>query len=96
MSSLAVNQVSNLFKNIENQRQKIINNKNNTPLININNNTSLMLCYYNIGVQQEFLKRENDSAVSYKHCETFANFDSVKNTNEGKQILLKLKSVKLK
>ena len=86
MSSLAMNQVSNLFQNL-NQK----NNKDRKE--SKSKNSSLIISYYNIAVQQEYLKRNKDSNVSYLWCENLAKGDL--NSKESKQIIKKLNNVSI-
>jgi len=54
-----------------------------------NNNSSLMLSYYNLAVQQEFLRREIDSKISYSYCEGLAQKESKLNNNQSDNPLFK-------
>lgn len=78
MSSLALNQATLLFKNLNGEKNKF------------NNNTSLMLSYYNLAVQQEFLKRDIDARTSYSYCELIAQKESkLTGSNHGENPLFK-------
>ena len=83
MSSLALNQVTLLFKNLDPQNKRF------------NNNSSLMLSYYNLAVQQEFLKREIDSKTSYSYCESIAQKEIKLTNNKENPLFKKLKKVEL-
>ena len=67
------------LKGTNNDTNKDTNKEKTKEQINYNNNSNLMLSYYNLAVQQEFLKRENDSKTSYLFCERIA--DNEKNIN---------------
>jgi len=99
MNSLALNQATILFQNL-NRQSKINNrdkekdknkNKNSSDNIPKPKNSSLIVPYYNIAVQQEFLLRYKDSNVSYIYSENIANDDL--ESKESKQIMKKLKNV---
>ncbi len=81
MSSLALNQVSTIFKYKGGQKNKT------------NNNNSLMLSYYNLAVQQEFLKRDIDSKISYANCEKLAQKEKQTNSESDNPLFKKLKKV---
>jgi hypothetical protein len=51
---------------------KQIEGKNTVNLISSNSANNLVLSYYNLGVQQEFLKREHDSKISFYLSEHYS------------------------
>jgi len=82
MSSLALNQATILFKNLvkvrnskTNSDKNVVNDKRGSNANNVKNTdtNNLMLSYYNLAVQQEFLKRNNDANISYSYCQKLGN-----------------------
>ena len=74
-----------------NDNNNIKNNDNETYINNDNNNkvqnnkkkdNQLYLGYYLIGIQQEFLRRENDSVISFSYAKKYLNESKLKNSDK--------------
>jgi hypothetical protein len=79
MQALALSQLQNIFKNKGNNSDEKGGTsgsfKNlNTISSNKPNDIDVSLSYYNLGVQQEYMRRKNDCEISYtlskKYCDT--------------------------
>lgn len=72
MHSLALNQLTLLNENLYNRKYK----KSEKPRLDVNKKSlysRMMLSYFNIGVQQEHLKRHTDCEVSYNRSRALAS-----------------------
>jgi hypothetical protein len=79
MHALALSQLQIIFKNNSNSDEKGITSStlkqaNTTISIPNHTNCDLSLNYYNLGVQQEYIRRKKDCEISYelskKYCES--------------------------
>ena len=79
MHALALSQLQIIFKKNSNSDEKVstigtFKQANTTGSIVKNADTDLSLNYYNLGVQQEYMRRRKDSEISYelskKYCES--------------------------
>lgn len=73
MQSVALNQLTLLNENLYNRKFQKLNKNKSLDLIKKSLYSRMMLAYFNIGVQQEYLKRSNDCEVSYNRSRALAN-----------------------
>lgn len=72
MQSVALNQLSLLNENLYNRKYKKLEKSKNLDAHKKALYSRMMLSYFNIGVQQEHLKRNNDCEISYNRSRALA------------------------
>jgi hypothetical protein len=92
MHALALSQLQNILKKKNNANDEKAITTVSIKNSNIIGEVDLSLNYYNLGVQQEYMRRKNDCEISYnlsnKYCET-DNIKLKKKLNLGSTDILK-------
>jgi hypothetical protein len=73
MHALALSGLQNLFKKDKEMKTEAV-----TVTWGFNSDTDLSLNYYNLGVQQEFMRRKKDCEISFSMGRKYCEVDNVK------------------